>query len=73
MKQEIDIDSLRKDLINYFGTAIFASSPLAIIEISKIETASYEELIQIARNNNIDLNKYQYINEEGKENVYVRK
>ena len=73
MIQEIDIETLRKDLIDYFGAAIFTSPPLAIIEISKIENAQPEELIQIARNNNIDLNKYLYTNEEGKDNVYVRK
>ena len=70
MNIEIDIEILRKDLMNYYGTAILNSSPLAIIELSKIETASDEELIQIAQNNNIDLNKY--INNSKGEN-YVRK
>lgn len=66
---EIDIEDLRKDLINYYGTAIFNSSPLAIIELSKVEQATDEELIQIAQNNNFDLNKY--INNKGER--YVRK
>ena len=67
---EIDIETLRKDLINYFGTAMFASSPLAMIELSKVENASDEDLIEIAKNNNIDLNKY-IINSKG--GTYVRK
>lgn len=67
---EIDIETLRNDLINYYGTAMFSSSPLAIIELSKIETASDEELIQIAQNNNFDLNKY-IIDSKGEN--YVRK
>ena len=33
-------------------------SPLVIIELSKIERASEDELIQIAINNNINLNEY---------------
>ena len=66
---EIDIETLRKDLMNYFGTAMFSSSPLAIIELSKVENASSEELIQIAQNNNFDLNKY--IDNKGER--YVRK
>lgn len=60
MIQEINIDKLRKDLLDYFGTAMFTSSPLAIIELTKIERASDEELIRIALNNNFDLNKYKY-------------
>lgn len=70
MNIEIDIERLRNDLINYYGTAMFSSSPLAIIELSKIETASDEELIQIAQNNNFDLNKY-IIDNKGEN--YVRK
>ena len=61
---EIDIERLRKDLIDYFGTAIFVSSPLSIMELSKIEKATEEELIKIAQNNNIDLNKYTYDNKK---------
>lgn len=58
MITEIDIERLRKDLIDYFGTSLFVYSPLAIMELSKIERASDEELIQLAQNNNFDLNKY---------------
>ena len=56
---EIDIKKLRNDLINYFGTAIFNTSPIAIIELSKIENASPEELIHIALKNNFNLSEYQ--------------
>lgn len=73
MIQEIDIETLRKDLIDYFGTAIYTSSPLAIIELSKIENATNEELILIAQNNNFNLNKYLYSNEESEDKIYVRK
>mgnify|MGYP003296514569 CR=1 FL=1 len=64
MEVEIDIEKLRRDLIDYFGTAIFVSSPLSIMELSKIEKATEEELIKIAQNNNIDLNKYTYDNKK---------
>lgn len=62
MTKEIDIERLRKDLIDYFGTAMYNSSPLAIIELSKIEKANDNELIQIAIKNNIDLFEYTYNN-----------
>ena len=57
MYQEIDYEKLRKDLIDYYGTAsqIF---PMAIIELSKVEKASPEKLIHIAQNNGLDLSIY---------------
>ena len=54
----IDIEKLRQDLIDYYGTALFNASPYAIVELQKIENATYEELIKIAKDNNFDLNKY---------------
>lgn len=58
MIQEIDIERLRKDLLDYYGTALFVVSPLAIIELNKIERANDEELINLAISNNFNLNKY---------------
>ena len=56
---ELDYSKLRSDLIDYFGTAMFNASPLAMIELSKVENATPEELIKIALNNNFDLSEYQ--------------
>lgn len=56
---EIDIEKLREDLIDYYGTAMFNSSPLAVMELTKVENATPEELIQIALKNKIDLSNYQ--------------
>ena len=58
MIQEIDIERLRKDLLDYYGTALFTVSPLAIMELNKLERANPEELINLAINNNFNLNKY---------------
>lgn len=55
---EIDIERLRRDLIDYFGTAMYNGSPQAIIELSKVENASPNELISIAINNGFDINDY---------------
>lgn len=60
MNENLNIDKLREDLLDYYGTAMFNVSPLAIIELTKIEKASNEELIEIALNNNFDLNEYKY-------------
>ena len=61
---EIDIEKLRKDLIDDYGTAIFNASPLAIIELTKVENASPQELINIALKNNFDLTEYETNNKK---------
>ena len=54
---EIDIQSLKKDLLDYFGTAS-SYNPTAIMNIVEVEQASPLKLIEISKNNNFDLNKY---------------
>ena len=55
----LDGDKLRTDLIDYFGTAMFNSSPFAVMELGKVERATGDELIQIALKNGFDLSKYE--------------
>lgn len=55
----IDGDKLKADLIDYFGTAMFAASPMAIMELSRVEKAWGDDLIQIALDNGFDLEKYE--------------
>ena len=55
----LDGDKLRTDLIDYFGTAMFNSSPLAMMELSKVQRATGEELIRITLDNGFDLSKYE--------------
>jgi len=54
----VDIDKIRADLIDYFGTAMTGGFPMAVVDLAKIETASAEEVVQIALKNGFDLNKY---------------
>ncbi len=54
----IDISALRKDLLNYFGTAAFSGMPMALFDLSKVKNASPEELQEIAQKNGFDLGKY---------------
>ena len=56
--ENIDIDKLRQDLIDYFTSAMFLASPVALIDLTDIETANKEELIQIAINEGFNLNNY---------------
>lgn len=52
-----DIERLREDLINYFGTAMFCN-PNAMMDLEKVRNASEEELIKIAQDNKFKLEKY---------------
>jgi hypothetical protein len=55
----IDGDKLRRDLVDYFGTAMFNSSPMAMFELEKVQRAGGDELIQIALDNGFDLSEYE--------------
>ncbi len=58
----INILKLKKDLMDYFGTAVFSGMPNAVIELSKISNASDSQIINLALNIGFDLSEY----EEGK-------
>ena len=58
MEYEIDIRRLRRDLKDYFGTAMFNASPMAIMDLSKVDCASDMEIIEIAQENGFDLREY---------------
>ncbi len=54
----IDIEKLRSDLIDYFGTAMASGFGMAVMDLSRVERASDEELINIALDCGFDLNDY---------------
>ena len=58
---DIDIDSLRADLIDYYGTAM-SSNPIAMMDLINVENASDSEIISIALQNGFDLEDYQMFN-----------
>lgn len=57
---EINISKLRHDLDEYFTSAMFMVSKFAIMDVINVQTASPEKLIEIAKQNKIDLSKYEY-------------
>ncbi len=54
----IDYEKLRSDLLDYYGVAMNEFYPMAIMEVSKVEKASEQELIKIARKEHFNLDKY---------------
>lgn len=62
----IDYDRLKSDLMNYFGTATSMGFPQAMIELSEVELANPQKLIEIAIRSGIDLDDYKDKNYLGK-------
>lgn len=54
----IDADKLRKDVLNYYGTAMYSGYPMAVIEVADAETASPQELVDIAQRAGFNLRDY---------------
>ena len=55
---EIDISALRADMEDYFGTAAFSGLPMAVIEQSQAQSASPQELVDMAQRAGFDLGRY---------------
>ena len=53
----INIDELRNDLLNYYGSAMTVF-PQAVVEFTEVQNASNEKLIEIAILNGFDLENY---------------
>lgn len=56
---DIDISRLRDDLQDYYGAAVFSGMPMAVIELSQAETASPQELVDMAQRAGFDLGRYE--------------
>ena len=58
MEYEIDVRRLRRDMKDYYGTAMFNGFPMAVMDLSKVERMSDRELVELAQKNGVDLRKY---------------
>ena len=58
MEYEIDIERLRRDMEDYYGSAMFNGFPMAVMDLSKVERMSDRELVELAQKNGVDLRKY---------------
>ena len=54
---DIDFISLRRDLIDYFGSAI-SSSPFAMSDVIRVESATDMELLNIINDTSLDIINY---------------
>ena len=54
----IDIDDLRRDMMDYYGSAMSSGFPMAVVDLTRVERASGEELVQMAIDAGVDIRKY---------------
>ncbi len=54
----IDIQRLRKDIKDNYGTAMFNGFPAAVMDLAKVERMSDQEIVDFALKKNIRLEKY---------------
>lgn len=58
MEYEIDVDSLRRDMKDYYGTAMFNGFPMAGMDLTEAEYMSDKELVDLAQKIRVDFRKY---------------
>ena len=59
MEITIDVEHLRSDLIDYFGTGACVGNPAMMAEVWDIEKASDREVVRIAQQEGFDLYNYE--------------
>ena len=64
MEYYIDVDKLREDMEDNYGSAMFDGFPMAVMELSMVEDMSDQELVEFARENGVDLRKYIVLKEQ---------
>jgi hypothetical protein len=59
VNKPLDYDRLRRDLVDYYGTAMYSGFPMAMMELEQVKRASETELEKFAKKAGVDLRKYQ--------------
>lgn len=54
----VDVDRLREDLEDQYGTAMFRNFPMAMMDLEEISSLLDYELCEYAQKNEGDLRKY---------------
>ncbi len=55
----IDVNRLKRDLMDYYGTAMYNGFPVSGINLGKIKNASLDILEKLAEDAGIDLEEYE--------------
>jgi len=53
--EDVDVDYLRSQLRDYYGTAMVSSFPMAVMELSEVDSMSDDEVIEKAEELGLDI------------------
>ena len=56
--ENYNIDAIRRDLEDYYGTAMVNASPFAMVDLIDLNNKSDYEILSLALNVGIDINNY---------------
>ena len=56
---DINLEKLKRDLMDYYGTASYSGYQMAMMEVIDIEKASPDELVKLAISAGFDISSYQ--------------
>ena len=54
----IDIQKLRNDIKDYYGTAAFNGFPMAMVDVINVDRLSDQEIVDLAMKREMSLEKY---------------
>jgi len=54
----IDVQRLRNDIKDNYGTAMFNGFPMVVVDLGKVDRMSDQEIVNFAINKNMRLDKY---------------
>ena len=58
LMDEVDEEALRERLMDECGTAMFGGFPAALLDVADIESASSDELLEMAERLGVDSEEY---------------
>ena len=56
---DINVDALRRDLEEFYGSAAFGGFPAALVDLAQVENASPQQLVELSRRAGLDLTDYE--------------
>ena len=55
----MDLEQLRQDLMDHYGTAMHNGFPMAVIDLARVESASDDEILRIAEREGFNMSDYE--------------
>ena len=54
-----NIRAIKRELEDFYGTAMFSGFPMAVVELGSLDDMSDEEIVELAKSVGINVRKYE--------------